>query len=334
MGNIEGLDSVLLFFVKLNSSGGLQITISVLRCRVNVRGDTKNSKPQGKFKKAVKVSSDSDRMMNRSINRPVVKIEAKLRSVTLLVFCLLLIISPILRFNNTQNRYFTLIIVHLLIKNVCTDLFCNSYRFKFNWGKAEIFLRQYMHKCLLLIDDLCTSICLSVTRCLCLLPGSCNFTSGVVRLRGESQLTVVTRANRWTIGTKETLNGESASLWPHLPAQKQTVVGHVTQPRLPVYCMMSVSAPKGLASSGQKPITEITHPLSTAEEPLSISVNAGGEKVSLLGASRCSWNMETGPKQTLQLEIFRLTTVGSNPRTSTVASVLWFFFKAKFCILD
>lgn len=107
MGNIEGLDSVLLFFVKLNSSGGLQITISVLRCRVNVRGDTKNSKPQGKFKKAVKVSSDSDRMMNRSINRPVVKIEAKLRSVTLLVFCLLLIISPILRFNNSQNRYFT-----------------------------------------------------------------------------------------------------------------------------------------------------------------------------------------------------------------------------------
>lgn len=158
-------------------------------------------------------------------------------------------------------------------------MFCNSYRFKFNWGKAEIFLRQYMHKCPLLIDDLCTSICLSVTRCLCLLPGSCNFTSGVVRLRGESQLTVVTRANRWTIGTKETLNGESASLWPHLPAQKQTVVGHVTQPRLPVFCMMSVSAPKGLASSGQKPITEITHPLSTAEEPLSISVNAGGEKV-------------------------------------------------------
>ncbi|TNM91861.1 sorting nexin-30 [Takifugu rubripes] len=41
---------------------------------------------------------------------------------------------------------------------------------------------------------------------------------------------------------------------------------------------MSVGVPKGLASSGQKPITEITHPLSAAEEPLSISLSAGGEK--------------------------------------------------------
>lgn len=38
---------------------------------------------------------------------------------------------------------------------------------------------------------------------------------------------------------------------------------------------MSVSVPKGLASSGQKPITEITHPLSAAEEPLSISLITG-----------------------------------------------------------
>lgn len=42
---------------------------------------------------------------------------------------------------------------------------------------------------------------------------------------------------------------------------------------------MSVGVPKGLASSGQKPITEIPHPLSAAEEPLSIALNAGGEKV-------------------------------------------------------
>lgn len=42
---------------------------------------------------------------------------------------------------------------------------------------------------------------------------------------------------------------------------------------------MSVGAPKGLASSGQKPITEILHPLSAAEEPLSVTVNVGGDKV-------------------------------------------------------
>lgn len=147
-----------------------------------------------------------------------------------------------------------------------------------------MFSRRWMHKCLLLVDDLCNASLLSVTRCLCLLPGSRYFTSGVVRLRCESQLTVETRANRWNIGTKETLNGESASLWVHLLAEQQTVVGHVPQPLLPAFCRMSVSAPKGLASSGQKPITEITHPLSAAEEPLSISVNAGGEKVQPAGA--------------------------------------------------
>lgn len=164
-------------------------------------------------------------------------------------------------------------------------LFCFVAFIGSNLTEAEQkFSQDYIHKRQLLIDDLRTSICLSVTRCLCLLPGSCNFTSGVVRLRGESQLTVVTRANRWNVGTEETLNGESASRRPHLPAEKQTVVGHVTQPRLPASCMMSVSAPKGLASSGQKPITEITHPLSAAEEPLSISVNAGGEKVRSAGS--------------------------------------------------
>ncbi|KAM9424608.1 sorting nexin-30 [Pholidichthys leucotaenia] len=45
---------------------------------------------------------------------------------------------------------------------------------------------------------------------------------------------------------------------------------------------MSVGAPRGLASSGQKPITEILHPLSAAEEPFSlgpdVTVSAGGEK--------------------------------------------------------
>ncbi|CAG04895.1 unnamed protein product, partial [Tetraodon nigroviridis] len=41
---------------------------------------------------------------------------------------------------------------------------------------------------------------------------------------------------------------------------------------------MSVSAPRGLASSGQRAITEITHPLSAAEEPLSLPVSAGGDK--------------------------------------------------------
>ncbi|XP_034085174.1 sorting nexin-30 isoform X1 [Gymnodraco acuticeps] len=39
---------------------------------------------------------------------------------------------------------------------------------------------------------------------------------------------------------------------------------------------MSVGAPRALASSGQKPITEILHPLSAAEEPLSVTV--GGDK--------------------------------------------------------
>ncbi|CAI5666553.1 unnamed protein product [Oreochromis niloticus] len=45
---------------------------------------------------------------------------------------------------------------------------------------------------------------------------------------------------------------------------------------------MSISAPRGLASSGQKPITEILHPLSAAEEPLSpgpdVTVSGGRDK--------------------------------------------------------
>ncbi|XP_069560656.1 sorting nexin-30 [Brachyistius frenatus] len=45
---------------------------------------------------------------------------------------------------------------------------------------------------------------------------------------------------------------------------------------------MSVGAPKGLASSGRKPITEILHPLSAAEEPLSpgpdVTVTVEGDK--------------------------------------------------------
>ncbi|XP_049415836.1 sorting nexin-30 [Epinephelus fuscoguttatus] len=41
---------------------------------------------------------------------------------------------------------------------------------------------------------------------------------------------------------------------------------------------MSVGAPRGLASSGQKPIAEILHPLSAAEEPHSVTVNIGGDK--------------------------------------------------------
>ncbi|KAI3361971.1 hypothetical protein L3Q82_012322 [Scortum barcoo] len=41
---------------------------------------------------------------------------------------------------------------------------------------------------------------------------------------------------------------------------------------------MSAGAPRGLASSGQKPITEILHPLSAAEEPLTVPVSGGGDK--------------------------------------------------------
>ncbi|XP_078812292.1 sorting nexin-30 isoform X2 [Oryzias latipes] len=45
---------------------------------------------------------------------------------------------------------------------------------------------------------------------------------------------------------------------------------------------MSVGTPRGLASSGQKPITEIPHPLSAAEESLSpgpdVSISPGGDK--------------------------------------------------------
>ncbi|MED6280812.1 Sorting nexin-30, partial [Characodon lateralis] len=45
---------------------------------------------------------------------------------------------------------------------------------------------------------------------------------------------------------------------------------------------MSVGAPRGLASSGQKLITEILHPLSATEEPLSpgpdVTINAEKEK--------------------------------------------------------
>ncbi|TNN86325.1 Sorting nexin-30 [Liparis tanakae] len=40
---------------------------------------------------------------------------------------------------------------------------------------------------------------------------------------------------------------------------------------------MSVGAPRCLASSGQKPIAEILHPLSAAEEQLSVTATAGGD---------------------------------------------------------
>lgn len=66
---------------------------------------------------------------------------------------------------------------------------------------------------------------------------------------------------------------------PFKTAQNRTDVTPDTRPRLPVSCKMSAGAPRGLASSGQKPIAEIVHPLSAAEEPLSITVSAGGDKV-------------------------------------------------------
>ncbi|XP_063745574.1 sorting nexin-30 isoform X3 [Eleginops maclovinus] len=44
---------------------------------------------------------------------------------------------------------------------------------------------------------------------------------------------------------------------------------------------MSVGAPRALASSGQKPITEILHPLSAAEEPLSATVGGDKQEVGL-----------------------------------------------------
>ncbi|KAK5900659.1 hypothetical protein CgunFtcFv8_025601 [Champsocephalus gunnari] len=44
---------------------------------------------------------------------------------------------------------------------------------------------------------------------------------------------------------------------------------------------MSVGAPRALASSGQKPITEILHPLSAAEEPLSVTVGGDKQEVAL-----------------------------------------------------
>ncbi|KAK5878697.1 hypothetical protein CesoFtcFv8_024083 [Champsocephalus esox] len=44
---------------------------------------------------------------------------------------------------------------------------------------------------------------------------------------------------------------------------------------------MSVGAPRALASSGQKPITEILHPLSAAEEPLSVTIGGDKQEVAL-----------------------------------------------------
>ncbi len=56
---------------------------------------------------------------------------------------------------------------------------------------------------------------------------------------------------------------------------------------------MSAGAPRGLASSGQKPIAEILHPLSAAEEPLSVTVNVGGDKVRSAGSvPRPVWRFE------------------------------------------
>lgn len=86
--------------------------------------------------------------------------------------------------------------------------------------------------------------------------------------------------NGCNIITEETLNGgKNDTLCPNQAAENRTDVTPDTRSRLSASFRMSVSAPKGLASSGQKPIAEIIHPLSAAEEPLSITVNIGGDKV-------------------------------------------------------
>lgn len=95
------------------------------------------------------------------------------------------------------------------------------------------------------------------------------------------------------ISTEETRDLSGVRSLPLSPrtvsaAEKRTAVTPDTRTRLPASRRMSVGAARGLASSGQKPITEILHPLSAAEEPLSpgpdvTTVSVGGDKVGSAG---------------------------------------------------
>lgn len=123
-----------------------------------------------------------------------------------------------------------------------------------------------------------------VTWRVCLHPGSCSLTSGAAQWGSadscDQPAGVTSQLRRpWT--------EKKASLCLRSPlpaAENRTAFTPVTRPRLPASCRMSVGAPRGLASSGQKPIAEILHPLSAAEEPLLVPVNVGGEKVGSAGA--------------------------------------------------
>lgn len=117
------------------------------------------------------------------------------------------------------------------------------------------------------------------------------FTSGFFRFNVRSCAVSVSWQFRPTSGCN--ISSTEETLWlrlrsPLSAAENRRVVTLDTRPRLPASRRMSVGAPRGLASSGQKPITEILHPLSAAEEPISpgpdVTVNVGGEKVGSAGA--------------------------------------------------
>lgn len=80
---------------------------------------------------------------------------------------------------------------------------------------------------------------------------------------------------------------------------------------------MSVGAPRGLASSGQKPIAEIIHPLSAAEEPLSLSVSVGGDKVKHLPVKPVNLNLRPGRVRVGSVLKYRVH------KTSEAAEVQW-----------
>lgn len=134
----------------------------------------------------------------------------------------------------------------------------------------------------------------------CLHPGSRESTSGAAQLRRRSQLTVggqladvnIPTGGRTRTEEKKTHTAQCPRTEPRRTGPpSHPIPGHV----LPPSSRMSVGAPRGLASSGQKPIAEIIHPLSAAEEPLSLSVSVGGDKVTKKSACKTSERRELKP---------------------------------------
>jgi len=119
---------------------------------------------------------------------------------------------------------------------------------------------------------------------MCLHPGSCSLTSGAAQWESadsSNQPAGVTYQLRRPRTEKNTFLSRDFTYQLRRTGQ---LLSPNTWPHLPAFRRMSAGAPRCLASSGQKPIAEILHPLSAAEEQLSVSVAVGGDTVGSAGA--------------------------------------------------